>query len=624
MENRIPIDELFHDKLSQGKEQMNLGAWANMERLLDGKNPYATEEDKKKRGLIPFFFVFLLGAGLAGATYFYMNKSNHALPGNDAGQVASTPVMLSQSQLNEAVNSNENQTDASAMPHASIASINEPSGNTSTESSKQHSAHKTQTSNGLNKQVVSNTNSNSLNSSAPINPVVASANQSGKRQKNTSNSTSQLHSTTPKSTHDGTHAKGRANTVSSPATALSGNSNQGSESAKGSQSIDPLSQINSIGNPQTEKIIEKIPVVSINQKEVRMGDGSVKGVINDTMGTSMFEKVTERPSSDRVTASLDPMITNPRYKVLSQEEEQNARRQSTTQTENQAPVAAVSPSTPSESAGKTSEISINSNQKSKQVQHTGYFEDLRKFFTDTYNKVYNFMVYSPKPNVYTGMNAGFNASFSNSIGGFHGGFTMLAPLSDYFSILTELKFFDRINGGYTVNDISYGISNQIKDTASIIHQSIYSYTKDSSVRTYNIKNFYSLELPLMIQLNSRSFAFYGGVNLAYSFKLKTTDKVRMYHTDYHDTLQSSQPYAYPVEKGSQLQRDDFAGRFGLGYTIGASYNFSPQLYVDLRLGQNVWDNMKSNTARDISNGFFKVPSIQFSLGYRFRKFTPDN
>jgi hypothetical protein len=37
----VPIDDLFREKLSGGEEQLNLGAWANMERMLDGKNPYA-------------------------------------------------------------------------------------------------------------------------------------------------------------------------------------------------------------------------------------------------------------------------------------------------------------------------------------------------------------------------------------------------------------------------------------------------------------------------------------------------------------------------------------------------------------------------------------------------------
>ena len=48
MENRIPIDELFRNGLAHGKEQMNLGAWANMERMLDGKNPYAKEKSNRK------------------------------------------------------------------------------------------------------------------------------------------------------------------------------------------------------------------------------------------------------------------------------------------------------------------------------------------------------------------------------------------------------------------------------------------------------------------------------------------------------------------------------------------------------------------------------------------------
>ncbi|MBK7762234.1 MAG: hypothetical protein IPI46_02540 [Bacteroidetes bacterium] len=68
MEKRIPIDDLFHDKLSRGKEQLNLGAWANMERLLDGQNPY-TEEEKKKRRILPLFLLLLIGAATFTAGY---------------------------------------------------------------------------------------------------------------------------------------------------------------------------------------------------------------------------------------------------------------------------------------------------------------------------------------------------------------------------------------------------------------------------------------------------------------------------------------------------------------------------------------------------------------------------
>ena len=69
MENRIPIDDLFRNTLSQGREQLNLGAWANMERMLDGKNPYSEEEKKKKRWLPIIGIVAVVGT-LITATLF--------------------------------------------------------------------------------------------------------------------------------------------------------------------------------------------------------------------------------------------------------------------------------------------------------------------------------------------------------------------------------------------------------------------------------------------------------------------------------------------------------------------------------------------------------------------------
>ena len=224
---------------------------------------------------------------------------------------------------------------------------------------------------------------------------------------------------------------------------------------------------------------------------------------------------------------------------------------------------------------------------------------------------------------------GMNASLSNAnrnFGGFQGGFTTLNPITDFVSFLAELKFYYRNNGGYTATDVNYKIVNPTADTATLSHvqSTIYSYQKDSTVKTYNFKNFYSLELPLIAQLNYRSFALYGGLNLAYNFRLKTTEKSRNYAVSHIDTLATSFGFDFPFDKASQYMKSDFSSRFGLGYTIGAAYSFSPQLYIDLRITQNVWDNMKTNAAREISNGFFKVPSFHFSLGYRFRKFTPDN
>jgi hypothetical protein len=76
MEKNIPIDQLFKNNLSEGQEQLNLGAWANMERILDGKNPYAEEATNKKRKLVPFFLAFfILIGGLLTAGYINLSKS---------------------------------------------------------------------------------------------------------------------------------------------------------------------------------------------------------------------------------------------------------------------------------------------------------------------------------------------------------------------------------------------------------------------------------------------------------------------------------------------------------------------------------------------------------------------
>ena len=231
--------------------------------------------------------------------------------------------------------------------------------------------------------------------------------------------------------------------------------------------------------------------------------------------------------------------------------------------------------------------------------------------------------------IYSGMIVGINKSVLNpthNFGGFQIGSTGLIPINDYISLLTEAKFFYRNNSGYTIADIYSNILNTSVDQVSLQNQNkyIYNYQKDSLVKTYNFKHFMSLELPIFLQANYRSFALYGGANLAYNFKLNIKEIDKKYLINQIDTVDKSVTYNFPISQGQQYTRNDFAKRFGIGYVIGGSYSFNPNLYVDLRLTQNVWDNTKTNTAKEISNGFFKVPYIQFSLGYRFRKFTPNN
>ena len=615
MENRIPIDELFHDKLYEGKERMSLSAWDNMERMLDGENPYASDEEKKRR-LFPFWLVFLASIAIVGAGYLFntnvrnkMASDQSTFEAQSINETSSTQPVAFVNSTSSIANERISTSQSSSISH----SANQPSYPTVASSARK-----------LNQTVAAKITSSASTSAA--NPTKNSSDHESRSttqpvapNKMKGNIAQQSASNTQSVKSVALHKKMKTNLVHATSGSKVEEATNRDEATIGS-SIDPSAGL----TPET--VTEKIPVVTIKQKTIRKRDGSIQEVLGDTVGKSVIEKEIDRPVEVKATASLHPMMTNPRFKKLSQEEEEQANFQKpqAVVSQKETVLASASPS-----VNVTAEISIAASQKSSAVKQTGYFEDLKKFATETYRTISNFFLFNPKPDTYPGLSMGMNASLSNAnrnFGGFQGGFTTLNPITDFVSFLAELKFYYRNNGGYTATDVNYKIVNPTADTATLSHvqSTIYSYQKDSTVKTYNFKNFYSLELPLIAQLNYRSFALYGGLNLAYNFRLKTTEKSRNYAVSYIDTVATSVGFDFPIDKASQYMKSDFSSRFGLGYTLGAAYSFSPQLYIDLRITQNVWDNMKTNAAREISNGFFKVPSFQFSLGYRFRKFTPDN
>jgi len=613
MEKRIPIDELFHDALNEGREQMNLGAWANMERMLDGKNPYAAEEDKKKRRFLPFILMFLATTAIVGAGYLI----NSGKKGSTTQSTAVTNTTVQPEIPENNSNPEPFQPQQAATSPTSISTPNDAVENNKPSSGNSSVPRTHKSNSGHKDNHIKSADNNIQQTDNTTNDAIVT----NEINSNTNRNTQKRHSSITKK-------NAKAETATSDL-ATSQKSYKGDHAVPNSNQANSTTDLTSSKDVTTikTKTVEKIPVTTINQRTIRKRDGSVQKLVGDTVGISVYEKVTETLETERPIASLDPTQTNPRYRPLSIEEEENAglRKQQQTPSNTQSTVLASS----IPAAKISSEISLNNTQKASKGKQTGYFEDLRKFFTDTYTKISNFMVYSPKPDIYTGMTMGFNTSLGaakNNFGGFQAGFTTLKPINDYFSFISECKFFYRNNGGYTANDISYEIKNTEIDNVSLNHltQTVYTYQKDSMVKTYNFKNFYSLELPLMMQFNYRSISTYAGVNLAYNFKLKTTEKNKNYVSTHRDTLDASVAHSFPANKGSQYLRSDFSSRFGVGYTVGATYSFSPQLYLDLRITQNVWDNMKSLAAREISNGFFKVPSVQFSLGYRFRKYTPDN
>jgi hypothetical protein len=217
-----------------------------------------------------------------------------------------------------------------------------------------------------------------------------------------------------------------------------------------------------------------------------------------------------------------------------------------------------------------------------------------------------------------GFFAGVNGSFFNTdhdAGGFQLASNLLMDISKKWYLVPGLGFYYRNNGGYTVRDYNITIGN--KQTVQIDStRYAYSYTKDSSISTYNFKHYYTLEAPLLLEYKLKNKGLYGGLNVAYGFKMKTQNKRNNYSSLVTDTLNSIS-YQFPTNTLNYFKPVDFNSRLGIGYVVGFNATFSQRLFFDARYVQNVYDNSATQSAVTMSKKFFRTGSIQLNLGYRF-------
>lgn len=614
MENRIPIDDLFRDVLSQGKEQINLGAWANMERMLDGKNPYRQEESKKKRRILPIIgFIAAVGTILSGA-YFALNSNKKESAGYHQPETTQTQPLAQTLQVSSPASS---ITAEMPLPQAYQ---NEPqqTNNASSSSSNESSNHILNAGQSINQASQNKVNRNNDDLSA---------------SNSTSNNT-QKQSSTPQSgiitdpvSNDLPEQFSAEKAKNKKSKSTNKNLSKNAESKNQNDNIlsktDPL---NSVPSANTV-VMDTIPGLQLVEKVTRNKNGHVVSKSYDTIGSQeiLIEKSLTR-------SNVIPI--NPRMVALSPEEEAAANRKIDLTAQSNSTMTVIASNTANSSletmqiAHKNQDLSIaKTAEKGKERKQDSWFDQMQNIVQEGFQKLNILSMRLMNMNIpfNPGISLGVNASLFNTkhnFGGFHAGFTNTLPLSEYFSMMTELKFFYRNNSGYTVSDASTTIRNHQTDTISMAssNQNVYTYQVDSNVKIYNFKHVMSLELPIYMQAHLSKFTLYGGVNFAYNFRLNVKQIKRDFIINGQDIREKSEPYNFPVEKGSQFSRDDFSSRFGIGYSFGAAYSFNPNLYVDFRLTQNVWDNTNTNAARSISNGFFKVPSLQFSIGYRFKKF----
>jgi hypothetical protein len=231
-----------------------------------------------------------------------------------------------------------------------------------------------------------------------------------------------------------------------------------------------------------------------------------------------------------------------------------------------------------------------------------FMQSLMKAFNDVKYKIGS-AHFSP------GLTAGIDGTFfgPNSCKGFQFGVVGNFELDEKWSFMSELKYFHRMNNTFSL------MVNYDKYEAATVN-GINGYSKENTDVNYSFSTLHSFELPLSLRYAAGKLGFFGGCNFAYSLPVNISRELIS-----HDPLNNPTQFVTAIGPNStpSLQVSDFGGRFGIGYLFGVSYKIAPNMSLDFRNAQTVWDNAKNDASKNVSNQLFKSPSLQFSLIYRF-------
>lgn len=596
MKNKISIDEMVRQKVAHGEEPHNLSAWANMERMLDGKNPYSEEdEDEKSRPwLFMFLAVALLSSSIAGGYLYFSNSQTVATQAKTAALSPSTTV-----------NTTETPTTTASKPRKEQSAESKNSANQSINNQTETQYASTNQDATL-AAIVDNDKQNTLD--AIKNDSPGSAKQTTDNTRPNGNRTNlNLGNTAP----------------SMPNAVASIDKNRNRDIGK---SLDQL-------NRDPLKIADNSPVFTTANGDqipafIEVTDNDTAKVLeitNRTKRNAYGEDVMGKDTNTTVLVQQRKrIVVNPRFVELTREQEEAAQRRTLVASNDKNSTISVPPSfskpksvAPKSNATPDASVGLSKSHKKKK----GFLSLFKEVYQKANQKAINMA--NTKYPIYTGMFVGVNAALVNTqhnFGGFQGGFTAMTPLSRILSLTTEARFIHKNNSGYTITDHQSRILNTNVDVTSWTKGKIYTYDIDSVTTGHNLDNFYSMQIPVTLTAHVKKFDLYGGIHLNYGFRMNVNSSQKSNPLTVVDSVNYATSYAERVNTNPQFNRDDFSSRLGLGYTVGGAYNFTNKLYVDLRMSNLFWDNTKGAAKKEISDVFFRLPSFQLSLGYRFRQF----
>lgn len=605
----IKIDDLFKGK-PEREERIPPGAWRNMQDLLEKSAAAGGAAGSRRYGLYAVFALLTVGMGVSALSLQHrqlLNKEDRVIAANDTKASLSSPDV-----------SDNNSTATELSPSASG---NNTAGNHSTAASSATAAvAATNKGNDIAAQngttPVTHTSAKANNSKSSQHIVAASATAEKNQPANTASRshTDRLNKTKNKITNrDASIAADiQKNPVANPITSSSpSNVSATADIALAKinrQEFAPVTAKDSVYEAVVhDKANNRKFVVEKNKKEWK------KEV--STPVTEITRNISQKTTPDnRIVQRIDTIgqrnYVRTQLVALSDNEKLSLLAIASNAPKADLSLGAISGSSSASMGTFASNITNGAgfanlvpleNYKVKTLNK----DDHRSFVTRFYDMMSTYLN-KDKP-FYFGGSLGGQVMFSQPLqSGFNLGLGGYYEFKERYTLGVEFRYLQNsYNGSLTENYRTY--SQQTVDNSGTTP--VYSALEQKFTNTYNLKNSAYLELPITMRYQLSKLSVMGGIYGSYMTGTTYTSKMAELSGE---ALMVSGAKPFASSTGSILA-NDFKARYGMGFTLGAAYDFSRHLSLDVRINQNLWNNLKSTS--ELSTNLYRATGVQISLMY---------
>jgi hypothetical protein len=245
-----------------------------------------------------------------------------------------------------------------------------------------------------------------------------------------------------------------------------------------------------------------------------------------------------------------------------------------------------------------SNSSMNAEKKAKKSRTGGGFDFINfgKIISDAQYQLGN-------TKINTGLIGGINSTFGNyNLRGFQVGLFTNVMFNEHWSVMVEGKYTQRFNNK---------VNTYINNYSSVTQETNGTFSQEQKDHYFKYSTASNLDLPIMLQYSAKKWSVFTGANLSYYFDIKAEETERT--TGVTTGLMTAPKTETPMTTA------DFNSRFGTGFILGAGYQLSEMLRIDVRMNQMFWDNAKGTGAQRVSKDLYRTPQVQLNLGVRLGK-----